>query len=126
MDRFSLDLAGRDYCPVRLRGLTFEDDEGCFHAHLPGLDLTGYGGSRRDAKECLEVILREFFKDMLQKGMLEEDLRARGWCFGDDFIWPPLEEKAGIGDMLKLIRNGSAVRGFTCTIDMPFPRAHAS
>ena len=126
MDRFSLDLSGRDYCPVRLQGFTFEDDKGCYHAHLPGLDLTGYGESRRDAKDCLEVVLREFFREMLQKGALEGDLVARGWGFADDLIWPPLDENTGVSDMLKLMKNGTKVRGFICTIDMPYPRACAS
>ncbi|RPD38747.1 hypothetical protein [Chitinophaga barathri] len=126
MERFSFDLPAKDYCPVKIQGYTFEDDQGCFHAHLPGLDLTGYGASRREAKDCLEVVLRAYFKDMLEKGLLEEDLAVRGWTFGDELIWPPLDDNTGLEDMLELIKSGSPVRGFTCTLDMPQPQAYVS
>ncbi|WP_346317469.1 hypothetical protein [Chitinophaga sp. YIM B06452] len=125
MDRFSFDLPGRDYYPVRVRGLLFEDEQGCFFAHLPGLDLTGYGASRRDAKDCLEVVLRVYFTDMLLKGTLAEDMIRLGWIFQGEMIWPPQPDMAGFNDMLELMKDGSAVRGFMCTIDIPYSNARA-
>lgn len=125
MDRFSFDLPGRDYCPVRVRGLLFEDEQGCYFAHLPGLDLTGYGASRREAKDCLEVVLRVYFTDMLLKGTLVEDMTRLGWTLRGEVVWPPLPDMAGFDDMLELMKSGSAVRGFFCTIDIPHSSACA-
>lgn len=47
--------------------------------YCPALDLSGYGESDSEAKRSFEVTLHEYIRYAVNKGTLDEDLRAHGW-----------------------------------------------
>ena len=57
----------------------FIDNNGLHYIHSPNLDLTGYGYTKKEAKESFDIVLKEFFDYILENDTLEEVLSQLGW-----------------------------------------------
>lgn len=56
----------------------FEED-GYQYVYCPGLDITGYGNSLREAKNSLDINFKEFFEFLIKENNLDKELLKLGW-----------------------------------------------
>lgn len=54
-------------------------DKGLVFAYCPSLNIIGYGGNQKGAKEEMTYLLHEYFDFTIKKGTLEADLSGHGW-----------------------------------------------
>ncbi|MRG47791.1 hypothetical protein GFS24_21890 [Chitinophaga sp. SYP-B3965] len=108
--------------PVRstyLPGILFKDDQSYYHAHVPSLDITGYGSTKEAAKDSLLVTMKTYFEKLMQERGLLKDLQELGWMIGPHDIVPPDLLKSGLGGLEKCIENGASVYQIGCRIKWP-------
>jgi len=80
---------------MRLSVILFQDDQKYFIAHIPILDLSGYGSSEEEAKASLDIVLRDYLDYAIDNNTLHDDLIAHGFLFNkkEHTVNPPeLEE----------------------------------
>lgn len=63
---------------VRVSVVEFQESN-IFIIYCPALDLSGYGESDTEAKKSFEVTLNEYIRYAVNKGTLDDDLKAHGW-----------------------------------------------
>lgn len=54
-----------------------QDD--AYIAYCPSLDLVAYGYSQHEAITAFDTTARIYFEDVIERGLLVEDLRRLGW-----------------------------------------------
>lgn len=104
---------------LHLRGLLFRDERSCFHAHIPALDISGYGASRQEAKQSLLVMMNCYFERAMRSGRLEADLHLHGWVTDSPLMYPPAFCHTEMTDIFDCIRSGTAVYNISCTVELP-------
>ncbi|MDE6195086.1 MAG: hypothetical protein K2M83_14005 [Muribaculaceae bacterium] len=55
------------------------NDDGCYVAYSPALDLSGYGATEEEAKDSFSIVIEEYISYGLSKHTLVKDLREHGW-----------------------------------------------
>lgn len=104
---------------LHLRGVLFRDERSCFHAHIPALDVSGYGSSRQEAKQSLRVMMTFYFDRAMRSGQLVEDLRRHGWFTDLPIMHPPAFRHAEMTDVFDCIRSGTGIYNISCTVELP-------
>lgn len=66
---------------MRLPVIIFQDDQQYFIAHIPVLDLSGYGMTAAEAKDSLDVVLKDYLDYAISNNTLHDDLVAHGFLF---------------------------------------------
>jgi len=76
---------------MRLPVILFKDDQGYFIAHIPVLDLSGYGHSEDEAKDSLDIVLNDYLSYAIKNNTLRADLISHGFVFNkkDHTVNPP-------------------------------------
>lgn len=54
-----------------------------FIAHIPGLDLSGYGYTEEEAKESLDVVVNDYLEYTIRNHTLHSDLIKHGFVVAD-------------------------------------------
>jgi hypothetical protein len=104
---------------LHLRGVLFRDERSCFHAHVPALDISGYGSSRQEAKQSLRVMMTFYFDRVMRSGHLVEDLLRYGWLTDLPILYPPAFVHAEMRDVFDCIRSGTGIYNISCTVELP-------
>lgn len=102
-----------------LPGILFKDDQSYYHAHVPSLDITGYGITKEEAKDSLLITIKTYFEKLMQERGLLKDLQDHGWMIGPHVVIPPDLLKSGLGGLEKCIENGTGVYQISCLIKWP-------
>lgn len=81
---------------MRLPVILFKDDQNYFIAHIPVLDLSGYGLSEEEAKESLDIVLNDYITYAIKNNTLHDDLISHGFIFNkkDHTVNPPTLTKS--------------------------------
>lgn len=58
--------------------LFFKEDN-IQYAFIPSLDITGYGNTKEEARQSLEIMVAEFLKYTMNKKTLLDELKNLGW-----------------------------------------------
>lgn len=56
------------------------EEESIFYVYSPALDLTGYGLTKKEARESFETVLEEFIKYTHNKKTIFKELENLGWA----------------------------------------------
>ncbi|HEY1200591.1 MAG TPA: hypothetical protein VGE79_06400 [Niastella sp.] len=59
---------------MRFPVILFKDDQNYFIAHVPVLDLSGYGLSEEEAKDSLDIVLNDYISYAIKNSTLHDDL----------------------------------------------------
>lgn len=102
-----------------LPGILFKDDQCYYHAYVPSLDIAGYGSTKEEAKDSLQVTLRIYFEKLMQERGLFKDLQEHGWMIGPHDVIPPDLLNSGLGGLENCIQNGTKVYQIHCKIKWP-------
>lgn len=88
------------YFQIEVPLILFEEDE-LFYAHIPPLDITGYGKTEQEATESLEVMLDEFFSYTTKNHSLEKVLKKLGWKKKPTVKYPSISDMISQNELLK-------------------------
>ncbi|WPV66336.1 hypothetical protein [Chitinophaga sp. LS1] len=69
-------------------------EQGTFIAHIPILDLSGYGNSKKEALDSLDIVLTDYICYAVENNTLHDDLISRGFIFKNHQVNPPGLEKS--------------------------------
>lgn len=114
-----ISMSGMHTSSTYLPGILFKDDQAYYHAHVPALDITGYGLTKEAAKESLLLTIKTYLEKLVTEKRLLKDLQAHGWMVGQHHVVPPDVLKSGLGGLEKCIENGSGVYQIGCRIKWP-------
>ncbi|HHH52667.1 MAG TPA: hypothetical protein ENK91_03335 [Bacteroidetes bacterium] len=64
---------------IKLWLIHFKDENGIHFIHSPNLDITGYGLTKKEAKQSFEIALEEFFDYAIKNKTLIKVLNDLGW-----------------------------------------------
>lgn len=102
-----------------LPGILFKDEQSYYHAHVPALDITGYGSTKEEAKDSLQLVMKIYFEKLMAERGLYKDLKEHGWMIGPHDVVPPDFTGSNLGGMLQWIKSGTSVYQISCRIDWP-------
>lgn len=85
--------------------ISFKDENNVFIAHIPALDLTGYGNTEEEAKVSLGIVMDEYFDYAVKNHTLHQDLKKHGWKINDEIETPPLSDLIAIDPLKDVINN---------------------
>ncbi|WP_343305258.1 type II toxin-antitoxin system HicB family antitoxin [Chitinophaga niabensis] len=102
-----------------LPGILFKDDQAYYHAHVPALDITGYGITKEEAKASLQLAMKIYFERLMKERGLIKDMKLHGWMIGPHDVVPPDLLKSSLGGLEKCIESGSGVYRIGCRIKWP-------
>jgi len=114
-----ISMTGMPPSSTYLPGILFKDDQAYYHAHVPALDITGYGYTKEEAKDSLQLTMKTYFEKLVSERGLVKDLVAHGWMIGPHLVVPPDLLKSGLGGLEKCIESGSGVYQIGCRIKWP-------
>ena len=92
---------------IKLPVISFKDDNGYFIAHIPSLDLSGYGKTKEEALSSLDIVLVEYFDFAIKHNTLHKDLIAHGWKLNNiqNFDQPSLSDLLKNDPLKDIINN---------------------
>jgi predicted RNase H-like HicB family nuclease len=76
---------------VNLMLLSFEED-GVYFVYSPELDLNGYGNTEEEARQSLDVVLRNFLEYAIQNDTLTTELVRHGWALSERLVPPSFND----------------------------------
>lgn len=104
---------------VKIPVLTFQDDNNYWIAHVPALDLSGYGLTEAEAKASLEIVIDEYFDYAVKKNTLHDDLKKHGWILVDKEAITPTLSQLLSHDPLKDIINKKPFKSDSQKVNIP-------
>lgn len=108
----------KDFIKIEVPVIFFEED-GIFFAHIPPLDITGYGNNEKEARHSLTIMLDEFFNYTTENNTLDIELQRLGWEKRPAIEYPPLSDLILHNDQLKNTIDNRAARIERMDINMP-------
>lgn len=103
------------FIQVEVPVIFFEED-GVYFAHVPPLDISGYGYTETEAKKSLDVMLEEFFVYTTANKTLEGELKRLGWQKSN---YPNLSDLISHNEQLKNIVNTKSIKTDRMSVNMP-------
>jgi len=115
MGRISHD---KGFIKVEVPVVFFEDD-GIYYAHIPPLDITGYGNNEKEARHSLTVMVDEFINYTTENNTLNSELERLGWVKQPEIHYPPISDLIPKNDQLKDAIDNKTPRIERIDIEMP-------
>jgi len=103
-----------DAIQIEVPILCFVED-GIHFVNVPALDITGYGGNEKEAKESLNIMLKEFFDYAARNKTLDSELKKLGW----EKMPPPLMTSLQQNSQLQNIINSKSFRRDKMDMQVP-------
>lgn len=105
---------------INLPVIVFQDERQYWIAHIPALDLSGYGESETEARKSLDYVLSEYFDFAIKNNTLHKDLMNHGWELAKEVVNPSLSSLLNM-DPLKDIINKTNFKSTNQSIKIPAP-----
>ena len=112
---------GKNKIEVNLSMIHFMED-GIQVLYCPALDLSGYGGTEKEAFDSFQVSLDEFLFYTLRKGTLLIEMKRLGWEIkkkGKPMIPPNMQQLLENNDNFRRIFNNYSFRKFDQHVSIP-------
>lgn len=103
---------------LRAAGVLFRDAGGCWHAHVPSLQVTGYGRNRRAAYDSLEVVTGVYMRTVWRDEKLEEAMREGMWIREAGDWYSPLIRFSELQEVMAYLMTGSVMRPFCLRLEV--------
>jgi len=99
--------------------VVFFEDDGIYYAHIPPLDITGYGNNEKEARHSLTVMVDEFINYTTENNTLNSELERLGWVKQPEIHYPPISDLIPKNDQLKDAIDNKTPRIERIDIEMP-------
>lgn len=106
----------QDFVEIEVPVIFFEED-GLFYAHIPFLDIMGYGNTEKEASASMDVMIEEFVNYTVSNNTLDAVLKELGWRKKGGP--PTLTEQIRHDDYLQNIINNHNIRTDKKNISLP-------
>lgn len=90
---------------IKLPVVLFQDENNIWIAHIPALDLSGYGNTENEAKASLDIVMNEYFEYAVKNHTLHADLKRHGWQLNKEVKTPELSESLANNPLKDIINN---------------------
>lgn len=99
--------------------IVFFEDDGIYFAHIPPLDITGYGNNEKESRHSLMTMIDEFFRYTTENNTLNAELERLGWVRQPQIHYPSISDLIPTNDQLKNTIDNKTSRIERIDIEIP-------